>query len=66
LPFNRCQKIGVADNIAVWDATRIKIGSRWRDEIQKALTTAMVSVFLVSPRFLVFDFIRTDELPPLL
>ncbi|HEX8377849.1 MAG TPA: tetratricopeptide repeat protein [Pedobacter sp.] len=55
-----------ARQIDIWNDTRIRPGSRWREEIRQAITDTKVAVLLVSADFLASEFIATDELPPLL
>ncbi len=53
-------------DINVWSDTRIKAGSKWKDEIEKELDMAYIVVVLVSTSFLASEFVRQNELPPLL
>ena len=53
-------------SLDVWSDDRIRPGSKWRDEIREAVERADVAILLISADFLASDFIRNDELPPLL
>ena len=52
--------------LTIWSDEELQASQDWYHEIQQAIDTAAVGVLLVSPGFLASDFIRDDELPPLL
>jgi hypothetical protein len=58
--------LGEGYDVDMWDDTRLRPGSRWREEIRVAVEKADVAILLVSADFLASDFIRRNELPPLL
>ncbi len=52
--------------IVFWDDTRILPGSRWNDELKRAIQSAKIALFLVSADFFASDFIFHQEMGPLL
>ncbi len=57
------QRAGI---VGYWDDTKILPGSRWSDEIENALKSAEIAIFLVSADFFASDFIVEHEMTPLL
>src|SRR6202022_3571589 len=52
--------------IALWADTKITPGSKWQDEIGRALAATKVAILLVSADFMASDYIAGRELPALL
>lgn len=50
----------------IWDDTRIRPGSSWKDEIGRALNSSSIGIVIVSTDFLASDFVVSNELPELL
>jgi hypothetical protein len=54
------------NQIEFWDDSKIIAGSKWKEEIAKAIGKTKVAILLVSTDFFGSDFISTNELPQLL
>ena len=52
--------------IDTWSDVKIEASQVWMDEIKDALDSAKIAILLVSADFLASDFIRNEELLPLL
>ena len=52
--------------VDLWVDTGIHAGDLWKKEIEKALEQSSIAILLVSADFLASDFIRNNELPPIL
>jgi hypothetical protein len=51
--------------ISVWDDTKLAPGSRWSEEIDRALNSSIAAVLLLSPDFFASQFIMDVEWPEL-
>jgi hypothetical protein len=54
------------NTIVCWSDKRIRVGDKWKGEIEKNLKEAAIAILLISADFLASDFIVNNELPPLL
>ena len=52
--------------LTAWSDKQIEPGSKWFDEIQKAISRTKIAVLLVSANFLASNFINEHELTPIL
>ena len=59
-PLERTRKLDI------WDDSKIKPGTPWKDEIDKALHSSQIAILLISADFLASDFISDNEVPQLL
>jgi internalin A len=51
------------NGLDVWCDERMKAGTKWQEELQKALDETKVAILLVTPNFLDSTFIYNTELP---
>lgn len=49
--------------VDVWEDGRIRAGADWNDDIERAMSSAELAVFLITPEFLESRFICEKELP---
>lgn len=55
-----------AGKIRIWADTHIEAGEKWKPQIQTNLDQAAIALLLVTPNFLVSDYIKDVELPSML
>ena len=53
-------------SIDFWDDTKIQPGNKWKEDIANAINQTKIAILLVSTDYLGSDFVRSNELPPLL
>jgi hypothetical protein len=49
--------------VDLWDDRRISAGDEWYEEIQRAIAAASIAILMISPEFLVSNFIQNEEVP---
>ena len=52
--------------LEIWSDKKIKVGEKWREEIEAAMNRATIAILLISADFLASAFIVDNELPPIL
>jgi hypothetical protein len=52
-------------DIKYWSDTQIESGTKWFEEIQKAIDNARIVIFIVSSDFMNSNFIKKHEIPPI-
>jgi len=62
--FNVLEREGI--KVDPWSDKKLVAGTRWRDEIERAMQGCQVAILLVSTDFLASKFIREEELPKIL
>lgn len=62
----KSELIGVKEFELLWDDTKIKPGDEWMSSIKTAIGRAKAAILLVTPGFIISDFITRHELPNLL
>ncbi len=50
----------------IWEDSKIEVGTEWRAEINKAISSTKIAILMVSANFISSEFINNEELPALL
>jgi len=54
------------DSITFWDDSKIQTGSKWKENIENAISESRIAILLISADFFNSDFINNEEIPKLL